>query len=370
MAEEEEALKTAFHDVIVAAGGTHVADGGWMWTENFGNVREEYDAVRDDVAVWDVSPLNKWDFRGPDALKAARRVHSNDILGLDVGQVRYGAFLDEGGLMVDDGTVFKVAEDHAWVMTNGKDHDEYFQEALKGLGVEFEWIAPRMPHLGVLGPRSRDVVQELTETDISGLGYFRFIPQPVQVGGVPVYLSRTGFGGELGYELFLTDPANAEDLWDVVVNKAGITPFGADAIEILRIEAGLIVTDYDYEAHERSPFDFNFDPFVKLDAPGEPLGRDRLEDPAKSPPNRLVTLRYEAEALPEYGAAVTKKGEEVGVLTSPTDSPRYGKIGIAVLRSDQANLGNAVEVAVGESTVPATVDVLPLYDPQKIRPRS
>jgi aminomethyltransferase len=227
-----------------------------------------------------------------------------------------------------------------------------------------------MPHLGVLGPRSRDVVQELTETDISGLGYFRFIPQPVQVGGVPVYLSRTGFGGELGYELFLTDPANAEDLWDVVVNKAEITPFGADAIEILRIEAGLIVTDYDYEAHERSPFDFNFDPFVKLDAPGEPLGRDRLEDLAKAPPNRLVTLRYEAEALPEYGAVVTKEGEEVGVLTSPTDSPRYGKIGIAVLRSDQANLGNAVEVAVGESTVPATVDVLPLYDPQKTRPRS
>jgi aminomethyltransferase len=370
MAAEEEALKTAFHDVIVAAGGTHVADGGWMWTENFGNVREEYDAVRDDVAVWDVSPLNKWDFRGPDALQAARRVHSNDILGLDVGQVRYGAFLDEDGLMVDDGTVFKVAEDHAWVMTNGKDHDEYFREALKGLGVEFEWIAPRMPHLGVLGPRSREVVQELTETDISGLGYFRFIPQPVEVGGVPVYLSRTGFGGELGYELFLTDPANAEDLWDVVVNKAGITPFGADAIEILRIEAGLIVTDYDYEAHERSPFDFNFDPFVKLDAPGETLGRDTLEDLAKAPPNRLVTLRYEAEALPEYGAAVTKEGEEVGALTSPTESPRYGKIGIAVLRSDQATLGNAVDVAVGDSTVPATVDVLPLYDPQKTRPRS
>jgi glycine cleavage system aminomethyltransferase T len=83
----------------------------------------------------------------------------------------------------------------------------------------------------------------------------------------------------------------------------------------------------------------------------------------------LVTLRYEAEALPEYGAAVTKEGEDVGALTSPTDSPRYGKIGIAVLRSDQANLGNAVEVAVGEGTVPATVDVLPLYDPQKTRPR-
>jgi aminomethyltransferase len=255
-------------------------------------------------------------------------------------------------------------------MTNGKDHQDYFGEALKGLQVEFQWIAPRMPHLGVLGPRSRDVVAELTEADIRDLRYFRFIPEPVEVGGVPVYLSRTGFGGELGYELFLTDPANAEELWDVVVNRAGVTPFGADAVEILRIEAGLIVTDYDYEAHQRTPYDFGFDSFVKLDAPGEPLGRDKLREVAKRPPNRFVTLRYEAGELPEYGAAVTKDGEAVGVLTSPTESPRYGKIGLAVLRADQADVGNAVEVAVGEGTVPATVDVLPLYDTQKARPRS
>src|SRR5439155_15189909 len=216
--------------------------------------------------VWDVSPLNKWDFRGPDALRAAQHVFSNDALGLGAGQARYGAFLDRDGLMVDDGTVYNTGRgNHCWVMTNGKDHQDYFGETLKDFDMEFEWIAPKMPHLGILGPRSRDVVQELTEADISDLRYFRFIPQPVEVSGVPVYLSRTGFGGELGYELFLPDPANAEELWDVVVNKAGITPCGADAIEILRIEAGLIVTDYDYEAHERSPYDSNFDPFVKLD---------------------------------------------------------------------------------------------------------
>jgi aminomethyltransferase len=91
---------------------------------------------------------------------------------------------------------------------------------------------------------------------------------------------------------------------------------------------------------------------------------------AKRPPNRFVTLRYEAGELPEYGAAVTKDGEDVGVLTSPTESPRYGKIGLAVLRADQAEVGNAVEAAVGEGTVPATVDVLPIYDTQKARPRS
>ncbi len=366
---EEEAIRTAFHEVTEAMGGGHVADGGWMWSTGFGDVEKEYAAVRDDVAVWDVSPLNKWDLRGPDAVRAAQRVHSHDILGMEVGQVHYGAFLDRDGLMVDDGTVFKLADDHVWVMTNGMEHQEYFADALAGFDVEFEWIAPRMPHIGVIGPRSREVVSKLTDADVGDLRYFRFIPEPAKVGGVPVYLSRTGFGGEKGYELFLTNPDDAPDLWTAVTG-AGVTPFGADAIEILRTESGGIVTDYDYEAHRRSPYDFNLDYVVKLDAPGEFLGKEPLRAIAEGPPNRFVTLRYEADELPEYGAAVSKEGDEIGVLTTPTDSPRYGKIGMAVLRTDQAALGNVVEVALGDGSIQATVDVLPIYDTEKRRPRA
>ncbi|HZD80684.1 MAG TPA: aminomethyltransferase family protein [Actinomycetota bacterium] len=367
---EEEAIRTAFHDVTEAQGGTHVADGGWLWLEGFGDVRKEYDAVRDHVAVWDVSPLNKWDFRGPDALRAAQHLFSNDAMSLAVGQARYGAFLDGDGLMVDDGTVFNTArEDHCWVMTNGKDHQEYFGEALKGFDVGFEWIASRMPHLGVIGPRSRELVGSLTDADVASLKYFRFLPEPVTVGGVRVYLSRTGFGGEMGFELFLTDPADAADLWNAVV-AAGATPFGVEAIEILRIEAGLIVTDYDYEAHQRTPYDFDLDRLVALDRPVRFQGKDALAKIAPHPPNRFVTLRYEADELPEYGAAVTGDGEEVGTLTSPTDSPRFGKIGLAVIRADLATRGTEVSVALGEGTVPATVDVLPIYDTNKERPRA
>ena len=177
--------------------------------------------------------------------------------------MRYGAFLDADGLMVDDGTVFNTArEDHCWVMTNGRDHDERFGELLQDLDAEFEWITPSMPHLGVIGPRSREVVQKLTDEDIGSLRYFRFIPRPIQVAGVDVHLSRTGYGGELGYELFLLDPADAETLWNAVVG-AGVTPIGTDAIEVARVEAGLIVTGYDYEPHERTPFDFNLDRMVR-----------------------------------------------------------------------------------------------------------
>ncbi len=367
---DNEAIRTAFHEVTAEQGGSHAEDGGWLWLEGFGDVAKEYAALRDDVAVWDVSPLNKWEFRGPDALRAAQRAFSNDAIGLAAGQVRYGAFVDADGLMVDDGTVFNTArKDHCWVMTNGRDHDERFAEMVGDLDVEFDWITPSMPHLGVIGPRSREVVQSLTDEDLGSLGYFRFIPRPIQVAGVDVHLSRTGYGGELGYELFLLDPADAAHLWNAIVG-AGVTPIGTDAIEIARIEAGLIVTGYDYEPHERTPYDFNLDRMVRTGRGLDFAGEAALHAVAVDPPNRFVTLRLEGDALPEYGAEVTKDGDEVGVLTSPTDSPRFGKIGLAVLATEHASLGSLLDVAVDDGVVSATVDALPIYDPEKRRPRA
>ena len=364
----DESRQTAFHRIMSKTAAGFMEEAGWWWVTGFGDPEKEYQAVREGVGVWDVSPLNKWDFRGPDALEAAQRVHSNDILGMETGQVRYGAFLDEDGLLVDDGTVFKHADDHLWVCTNGLDHVAYFAEASKGLDVAVEYIAPTLPHLQVQGPKSRDALQPLTEADLGALRYFHFLPEQVEIGGVPVWLSRTGFSGELGYELF-TRPEHAEDLW-TVIEGTGAVPYGVDVVEPLRIEAGMIVTDYDYEAHQRSPYDLGLDRLVALDAEGAFMGKDALREIAAAPPNRFKTLRLEGDELPEYGAAVSKDGEPVGVLTSPATSPAYGPIGLAILRTDVSGDGTTVEVALGEGTIGATVDVLALHDPQKRRPKS
>jgi aminomethyltransferase len=363
-----DGIRTAFHGAQEARGATFVEEGGWYWSVSFGDPDAEYSAVREGVGMWDVSPLNKWDFRGPDAVEAAQRVHSNDILGLEVGQVRYGAFLDEDGLLVDDGTVFKHGDDHLWVMTNGMERSEYFAEATKGLDVSVSYIAPELPNLQIQGPRSRELLRTLTDADVDALRYFRFLPEPVTVGGVPVWLSRTGFSGELGFELFL-HPEHADDLW-AAVEAAGATPYGVEVIEPLRVETGMVVTDYDYAEHERTPYDLGLDRVVALGAPGEFMGKDRLIEVAADPPNRFKTLRVDGDVLSEYGAVVTSGGEEVGVLTSPAMSPKLGNIGLAILRSDVAVDGGAVEVAMGDGTVGATVDVLAVYDPQKRRPRS
>ena len=360
--------QTAFHPITSKKAAGFMEEAGWWWVENFGDVEAEYRAVREGVGMWDLSPLNKWEFRGPDAVEAVQRVHSNDVLGMVAGQVRYGAFLDEDGLLVDDGTVFRFADDHLWVMTNDMNRQAYFEDAVKGLDVSFEYLGADLPSLQIQGPRSRDLVRSITDADVDGLRYFRFIPEQVKLGGAPVILSRTGFSGELGFEVFLA-PRHAQAVWDAVAG-AGAVPYGIDIIEAVRVEAGMVVTGYDYQEHERTPFDLGMDRLVALDAPGEFMGKDQLREVAKQPPNRCKTLRLAGGPLPEYGAAVTNDGEVVGVLTSPAESPKLGPIGLAILRADVAADGTALEVALGDGTIGATVDQLALYDPTKERPRS
>jgi len=360
-------IRSAFYDIQQAMGATFVDEGGWWWTGGFGDTAREYTALREDVGMWDLSPLNKWEFRGPDAVEAVQRVHSNDVLGMADGQVRYGGFLDEDGLLVDDGTVFRFAEDHLWVMTNDMDRQGYFEDAAKGLDVSFEYLGGRLPSLQIQGPRSRDLLRSITDADVDSLKYFRFIPREVQLAGAPVIVSRTGFSGELGFEVFLA-PEHAQTVWDAVAG-AGAVPYGVDIIEAVRVETGMIVTGYDYQEHERTPFDLGMDRVVALGAPGEFMGKDRLREVAKEPPNRFKTLRLEGDTLPEYGAAVTRDGEEVGVLTSPAESPKLGPLGLAILRADAAADGARLEVALADGSIGATVDRLALYDPTKERPR-
>ena len=184
---------------------------------------------------------------------------------------------------------------------------------------------------------------------------------------MPCWVSRTGYSGELGYEIFCT-PAHAEDLW-AVLTGAGARPYGLGAVETLRIESGLIFIGYDYFQHETDPFDMSLDKVIRLDT-GDFHGKAALEETAKSPPRRMVTLVVDGGEAPEYGAAVTKNGEPAGTLTSPCESPTLEVIGMACLETRFATTGQTVEVALGDGTVAATVAGYPIYDPEKTRPRS
>jgi glycine cleavage system aminomethyltransferase T len=145
-------------------------------------------------------------------------------------------------------------------------------------------------------------------------------------------------------------------------------PYGADVIEPIRVEVGMIVTDYDYEPGQRTPFDLGLDRFVALQELN--MGTEALRSVAADPPNRFVTVRLGGSELPEYGATVTREQQEVGVLTSPAESPRHGPIGLAILRADAAAPGTEVVVEGPSGPIAGTVDVLSIDDPSKERPRS
>ncbi len=359
------ARETAFHQITSRTAAGFGDEAGWLWVTNFGDVDAEYRAIREGVGMWDLSPLNKWEFRGPEAREAAQRVHTHDVLGAERGQVRYGGFVDEDGMLVDDGTVFTFADDHLWVCTNGDDRAGYFADATKGLDVSIAYIAPELPSMQIQGPRSRELLQGLTDVDLAALRYFRFLPEQVRVGGVPAWLSRTGFSGELGYELFLR-PEHALDLWEAI-EGAGATPYGMDVIEPIRIEVGMIVTDYDYGPHERSPFDVGLDRFVRFHE--LTMGTEALRTIAEDPPNRFVTIRLDEEGA-DYGTPMrTASGDDAGALTSPAMSPVFGPIGLAIVPAALAGPGTVVEAVTPDGAIPGTVDVLSIYDPAKERPR-
>ncbi len=361
-------VRTAFDGVQQKMGVELMDWEGWYWPNHFGDPVAEHHAIRNDVGVWDESPLRKWDFNGPDALAAADRIFTNDMLGLEIGQVRYAPFCDAGGKMVGDGTVFKFTDSSCWVITALDSDLDHFQDVVDGLNVEIEPITEKLPHLQIQGPKSRELLAGLTDESVEDLGYFRFFPHQVHVGRVPVWVSRTGYSGELGYEVFC-DPDYAEELWGAVT-EAGAKPYGLAAVETMRIESGLIFIGYDYFQHETNPYDMSLDKVIRLDG-GDFEGKAALAETAKNPPKRLVTLEVQVDEVPEYGAAVTKDGEAAGTLTSPCESPTLEKvIGLAVLRADLAREGEVVDVAAGDGTVSATVAPVPLYDTEKRRPRT
>lgn len=366
-----ESNRSVLYDVQIEQGGSFVEYGPWSWASNFGDPAAEFEAIRKGVVLWDVYALQKWDVTGPDAVKAIQRVFSNNLSTLAVGQVRYGALVNADGMMTDDGTVYKLAANHLWVMTNADDFDAENAAHFAGLDVQLANRTHDMPLIAVQGPKSRETLQALTSTDLSQIRYFRFLPEQIEIAGIRSWIFRTGFSGELGFELI---PArdDAVALWQALSEVGGV-PVGLDAIEIARIEAGLIIIDGDYVAGKISPFDLSFDGVISLDPTLEIVGGENLSKAAQAPAVRFKTLRIDGSEVPQYGASVFKDGVEVGVVTSPCASPTFGTIGLARLATEHSANGTSLDVELGEGgerRARAFVSDLSIHDPQKLKPRS
>ena len=373
---------TAFDAIQRRQGGTFAEWEGWDWISDFGDPLAEHHAVRDAVGVWDESPLQKWIFRGPDALKAVDYCFANDMSALAVGQARYSCFLDENGRMLGDGVVFNTGDEieaGILVVTALPSDVDHFRRVSKQQGFDVEVLdrTEEWPHVQVQGPKSRDLINALTDFDVDSLKYFRFTTEPITVAGIAgCYLARTGYSGELGYEIYVPKDS-AETLWEALLAAGaahGIRPYGLAAVESLRIESGLIFIGYDYFVGETSPFHMNLDRTISLDT-GDFVGKQALVDElAAGITHRLTTLVVDGDEAPDYGAEVFVDGRNVGTLLSPSAgrSPSVDlQIGMACIEADLVTSGTRVLVALPDGTLAvATTAAFPIYDSEKKRPRS
>ncbi len=357
-----EDVRSPLHDWHVAHGAEIIWEDGYPWTMDEGtDLTTEYEAIRTGTGIWDLFSTCKYEVTGPDAGRLIHRRFTNALAGIEAGSVRYGAFVNADGKMVDEGNVYKFSDDRYWVLINSPDFEDWFRETAGDLNATIAHKTQDLAMIAVQGPTSQATLQPLTERDLGELRYFHFWPHMTTVAGVPAYIFRTGFSGEHGYEV-VTEPSNAQVVWDALIS-AGATPFGLNAIDLARTEVGLVIIAVDYNPGETSPWDLSMDRFIKANT--ENVAAAALADYGANPPKRFKTLRFEG-GVPEAGAAVTKDGAEVGVVTSPADSPRVGPIGLAILETAAAEDGTKVEVAGAV----ATVAPLSILDPEKQKPRT
>jgi aminomethyltransferase len=357
----------------------------------------EYNAIRNAAALIDVSPLFKYRVSGRDATRLVDRVVTRDVPKMKSGQVSYTHWCDGRGKVIDDGTVSRLDEDvYRW--TAAEPNLRWIHMNSHGLQVTVEDISDRLGALALQGPTSRAILQSCVEgADIARLKYFRVTP--ARLRGVPVEISRTGYTGDLGYEIWVPWE-KGEAVYDALMDVGrpyDITPTGMLALDVARIEAGLILLDVDYvsarkaliPSQQYSPYEIGLGRLVNLEkAPC--IGQQALRAEAKRGPARqLVGLEvdwdhldrlHDAAGLPpqlpltasRVAVPVYRGGKQVGKATSSTWSPTLKKmIALATLASDQAQTGARLEMELTvnheRKRVGVTVKPLPFFDPPRKR---
>lgn len=356
----------------------------------------EYHAIRNTAALIDISPLYKYDMRGKDAVKLVNRVITRDAAKCAVGQAAYGCICDDDGKVIQDGTVFRLAPDYfrfnlaepglRWLALNAK-----------GMDVSIDETSEQIAALALQGPNAYQILRGLVDVEIGQLRFFRLIAGKIQA--IPVIVSRTGYTGDLGYEIWF-GAEHAGRIWDVMLEAGkglGIKPAGLLALDVARLEAGFILLEVDYTGADKamspaqrySPYeiglgwtvDLKKDHFVGAQA----LRREKQTGSARQIVGLEIDLAgyeklHEGFGLPPmYPTAawrsvvpLYRNGLQVGHATTGAWSPTLKKyLALATLRQDCTSPGSRLEMEVTveytRKSTPVTVVKLPFYDPPRKR---
>ena len=359
-------------------------NGYWLPLEytNLGAIKE-YWQCREGVAMIDLAPLRKFEVYGQDAEALMQFAITKDVRKLAIGQVVYSAMCYDNGCMVDDGTLFRLDENNFRWIGGSDDGGKLLRKIAdeKGFDVRVKSSTDQLHNVAVQGPQSRKTLEKIIwtpklQTSLEDLKWFRFtIGRIGGEFGIPVMVSRTGYSGELGYEVF-AHPKDCESVWDSIAEAGeefGICPLGLNALDMLRIEAGLIFAGYEF-CDQTDPFEAGIAFTVPLKTKEEDFsGKESLILRKNSPQRVLVGLELTANEVALHGDGVYIGKQQVGVVTSATRSPILKKnIALCRISVSESEIGNEVEVGKldgHQKRLSAKIVRFPFYDPEKTRVR-
>jgi aminomethyltransferase len=354
----------------------------------------EYNAIRNAAALIDITPLFKYRITGPDATRLVNRVITRDADTMGIGQVFYTPWCDERGKVIDDGTVSRLDE-HTYRWTAADPNLRWFRQNAVGMRVEIHDISEQVAGLALQGPMSAQVLRACAEADIESLKYFRVTGG--RIAGVPVDISRTGYTGDLGYEVWIPSE-RALVVWDALT-QAGqafdLKPTGMLALDVARLEAGLLLIDVDFnsskksliDAHKYTPFEMGLGRLVRLDkAPF--VGRSALAAEQRNGPRRMIVglevaweeveLLYDRLGLAPVAPAaasrvhvpVFRDGHQVGRATTTAWSPTLKRmIALATVDAPHFAIGTRLQLEVTVEAVRhhvgVTVVKTPFFNPPR-----
>ncbi|HEX6817718.1 MAG TPA: glycine cleavage system aminomethyltransferase GcvT, partial [Ktedonobacterales bacterium] len=358
--------RTPLYDEHRALGARLVEFSGWEMPVQYSGILEEHRAVRERAGIFDVSHMGEFRVEGPGALDFLQGLVPNNVARLGDGQALYTQICNEQGGTLDDLLIYRLGDERYMTVVNAgtmeSDWDWFTRQAASHADVTLTNISDQTGLIALQGPRALDILQPLTETDLSAIAYYHFAQGTV--AGVSCLISRTGYTGEDGFELYCAS-GDVVALWRTLLEAGapyGLIPAGLGARDTLRLEAGFCL--YGHELNEQtSPLEAGLGWSVKLEKGHDFIGREALlAQKQDGLPRKLVGVELRDRGVPRAGYAILRDGTPIGELTSGTVGPTLGKaIGMGYVPPAEAKVGAEVAVEIRGKAVPAVIVALPFY---------
>lgn len=358
--------KTPLYDVYEKYGGKVIDFAGWALPVQFEGIIEEHEAVRNAAGLFDVSHMGEVEVKGPRAFDYVQNLVTNDISVLEDNQVLYSFMCYEDGGVVDDLLIYKYSNEYFYLVINAGNIDKDYKWMLDNKGsfdVEIINLSDQIAELALQGPKAEEILQKLTDTNLAEIKFF-YCSRDVLVDGVKCLVSRTGYTGEDGFEIYMA-PEYAEKLWNKILEagrEEGVKAAGLGCRDTLRFEACLPLYGNEL-SKEVTPLEAGLGFFVKLNKSGF-IGKDALvKQKEEGLKRKIVGFEMKDRGIPRHGYEVTAGGENIGYVTTGYYSPTLKKnIGLAMVDAAYSELGSEINILVRNKSLKAVVISKKFYD--------